>query len=715
MADYNQLKNASIFLNPAANIDLGTPTSTYGNLYMSGSINIGDTVATASSLVVPKVSSITYVGNDTAADTTGGQTLTINGSGFSSGLGVYVDSALMNSSTVINSTTVIFTSPAKSAGTYSLMVVNTDGGTASLLTGIQYSGIPSWSTSAGSLGSMYEYASVSTSVAASSSDTPVVYTVTSGALPSGVSLNSTTGAVTGTAPTQIGTTTYNFTISASDAQNQDTPRNFSFTITPDLVTWSSPAANTSYTLSRDVAIANVTLTASSAAGKSITYTANALPTGVTLTTDTISGTPTTAGDLSTLLTATAATTGKTATRVISWSVLLPAVNWAGASSSPEGSFIGTAGDYFATALSLSGDGNTVVFTAPYNDEYGTNRGKLYIYTRSGTTWTLEAGISDFANTTSQPFAGQSVTLSYDGNTMLIGDSRSSVGATNSGAVHVYVRSSGSWSRQTRLQSTTVTAGDWFGKSVSVSGDGNTAVIGSESTNTVGTNKGCAYIFTRSGTTWTQQTKLYSSDAANGDNFAVSVSMSRDGTYFIAGSPNKGAYIFTGSSSSWSQQAKLTSSDGSAGSFASLLNQVSINYDGSVAIVGANTQDTEGCVYIYTRSSTTWSQVAKISNPDPSGADGFGYSVSVSGVGDTIAIGVPWDTSANAAQGDAGSMYMYTGSGSTWTKRKQLYTGLSGANGSLGQPLQLSYDGKTVAAGAIYESGGGRGYVFAAGA
>lgn len=715
MSNYNILKNSSILL-PEGNVDLGSNTNTYGNLFMTGSLFIGDTVASGDSLIVPKISSISYVGNDTAADTAGGQTITINGTGFKAGLGVYVANVLMNAATVIDSTTVTFTSPAKSAGTYSLMLINNDGGTASLLTGIQYSGVPGWATSAGSLGSLYEYDSISTTVSASSDDTPVVYTVTSGALPSGVSLNSTTGAVTGTAPTQVGTTTYNFTISASDAQNQDTPRNFSFTITPDSVAWSSPAAGTTYVLSRDVVMGNVTLSASSAAGKTITYTANALPSGVTLSTDTILGTPTVIGDSSTLLTATAATTGKTATRVINWSVLLPAVNWAGASDTPQGSFIGIAGDYFATALALSGDSNTVVFTAPYNDEYGTNRGKLYIYTRSGTTWTLEAGISDFANTTAQPYAGMAVTLSYDGNTMLIGDGRSSVGATNSGAVHVYVRSGTTWSRQARLQSSTVTTGDWFGKSVSVSGNGNVAVIGSESTNTVSTNKGCAYIFTRTGTTWTQQAKLYTSDGANGDNFCLGVSMSRDGAYFIGGSPNKGAYVFTGSGASWSQQAKLTSSDGSTGSFAALQHHISINADGTTAVIGANTQDGEGCVYVFTRSGTTWSQAVKISNPDPNNSgDGFGYAVSISGIGDCIAVGTPWDQSASLAQGDAGSVYLFTGSGSNWFQRKHLYTGLSGANGSFGLPVQLSYDGKTVAVGAIYEAGGGRGYVFAAGA
>jgi hypothetical protein len=319
MSDYNSLKNSAL-TNPTGNLDLGSATNRYGNIFLQGNLAIGNLVATETSLVSPKISSLTYAGNDTAADPTGSQTITVNGSGFSSGAAVYVAGSVASAVTVVSSTQVTFSSPAKSAGNYTLILVNSDGGTATFIPGMQYSGVPSWSTSSGSLASVYEYDAVSSTLAATS-DSPVTYSVTSGALPTGVTLTSATGVVAGTAPSQAsGSTTYNFTTSAIDGENQDTPRNFSVTVNADAVTWSSPADSTTYSLEQGIAMANVELSASSAAGKAITYTADSLPTGLNISGSNIVGTPTVAANTSSTLTATASTTNKTATKVVNWTV-----------------------------------------------------------------------------------------------------------------------------------------------------------------------------------------------------------------------------------------------------------------------------------------------------------------------------------------------------------------------------------------------------------
>jgi len=319
MSDYNSLKNSAL-TNPTGNLDLGSSTNRYGNIFLQGNLAIGNLVATETSLVSPKISSLTYAGDDTAADPTGAQTITINGSGFSSGAAVYVAGSLASSVTVVSSTQVTFSSPAKAAGNYALILVNADGGTATFIPGMQYSGVPSWSTSSGSLASVYESGSVSSTLIATS-DSPVTYSVTSGALPTGVTLTSGSGVIAGTAPAQVsGSTTYNFTASAIDGENQDTPRNFSVTVNADAVTWSSPADNTSYSLEQGIAMANVELSATSAAGKAITYTANSLPTGLSISGSNIVGTPTEAASTSSTLTATASTTNKTATKVVNWTV-----------------------------------------------------------------------------------------------------------------------------------------------------------------------------------------------------------------------------------------------------------------------------------------------------------------------------------------------------------------------------------------------------------
>jgi hypothetical protein len=269
--------------------------------------NIANTaLATASTIL--KVTSIVYPGDDTAADTAGGQTITLTGTGFVSGASVLLNGSAVGVVSVANSTTLTFTSPSANAGSYVIYIVNPDGGTAISIPGIQYSGTPTWTTAAGSLGSLYETAAFGNTVVATG-DT-VTYSLQSGTLPPGATFSSN-GTITGTSSTLSSPTTYTFTVRATDAQNQDTDRSFSITINPDAVTWSSPTTNTSYTLLPNVAMSNISLVATSAAGANIFYSANTLPTGVSLSGNTIFGTPTVTDETRTsLVTATANTTSE---------------------------------------------------------------------------------------------------------------------------------------------------------------------------------------------------------------------------------------------------------------------------------------------------------------------------------------------------------------------------------------------------------------------
>ena len=285
---------------------------------------VNDTVTSVSLLnaqkpLPPTISSYSVGGlDDTALDPAGGQTVQINGTGFLAGATITFDGNAVAVVTYVNPNRLTFTSPAKSAGTYTIYVVNPDGGTAIYIPGIIYSVLPTWTTSAGTLGSYYETTSISNTVVASG-DAPITYSLYSGSLPTGATL-AANGVITGTAPVDSSSTTYSFTIEAIDAQLQGSTRSFSLTINTDVVTWVSPANATTYTSAVDSAIANVTLSATDAAGYGIVYTANALPTGLSLSGNTISGTPTVVADSSTLLTATANTTSRTATRTINWSI-----------------------------------------------------------------------------------------------------------------------------------------------------------------------------------------------------------------------------------------------------------------------------------------------------------------------------------------------------------------------------------------------------------
>ena len=285
---------------------------------------VNDTVTSESVInalkpLPPTISGYSVGGlDDTALDPAGGQTVQINGTGFLAGATITFDGSAVAVVTYVNPNRLTFTSPAKTAGTYTIYAVNPDGGTAIFIPGIIYSVLPTWTTSAGTLGSYYETTSISNTVIATG-DAPITYSLFSGSLPAGSTLYAN-GVITGTAPVDSSSTTYSFTIQATDAQLQDSTRSFSLTINVDAVTWVSPANATTYTSAVDSAIANVTLSATDAAGYSVSYSANALPTGLSLSGANIAGTPTVIADSSTLLTATAATTNRTATRTINWSI-----------------------------------------------------------------------------------------------------------------------------------------------------------------------------------------------------------------------------------------------------------------------------------------------------------------------------------------------------------------------------------------------------------
>jgi hypothetical protein len=179
----------------------------------------------------PKISSITYPGNDTAANTGGGDSIIINGSGFGTNVQVYINGTAAPSVTRNNANAVTITTAAQSAGTYLVYLINTDdGGTAILVPGIQYSGMPTWVT-ASPLNAQQALSSWSISLSATG-DTPITYSLQAGSsLPAGITL-AANGLISGTmtSPPE-NDTTYNFTVVATDPQSQDTPKAFSVSVT----------------------------------------------------------------------------------------------------------------------------------------------------------------------------------------------------------------------------------------------------------------------------------------------------------------------------------------------------------------------------------------------------------------------------------------------------------------------------------------------------
>jgi hypothetical protein len=252
--------------------------------------------------------------------------------------------------------------------------------------------------------------------------------------------------------------------------------------------------------------------------------------------------------------------------------------------------------------------------------------------------------------------GYSVAIS--GDYAIVGIQGADISFIDQGAAYVFIRSGGTWVQQAKITASDAAAGDKFGTSVSISGD--YAIVGAPF-HTVSTkvNQGAAYIFIRSGTSWTQQAILTNGTA--NDTFGASVSISGD--YAIIGAPNAPilsygwAFIFNRIGNSWSQQSLLSPSDLIEGDVFGF----SVSISGDFAIIGAPRQDIipsvtkRGAVYIFGRIGTSWLQLTKIPNPEFRYL--FGASVSISGNYAIVGCGT---TNSSA--------YIFTGSGTTWTQQ-----------------------------------------------
>ena len=278
------------------------------------------------------------------------------------------------------------------------------------------------------------------------------------------------------------------------------------------------------------------------------------------------------------------------------------------------------GDEFGYSVAISGSGSTAVVGAPQRG----GPGAAYVFVRSGTAWSQQAKLT--ASDARGPVSfGRSVAIS--GSTVVVGAPNKSGG---DGAAYVFVRSGTAWSQQAKL--TRAATDTQFGTSVAISGS--TVVASAPS----GGGAGTAFVFVRSGTAWSRQATLTSSDS--GDEFGRSVVISASGSTVVVGAPVAGgeagaAYVFVRSGTAWSQQAKLTSSDAAPSAWFGY----SVAISGSTALLGAfSANDDDGAAYQAVRSGTVWS-VAPLNHNQSVGPDEeFGWSVAISG--STALVGAP---------------------------------------------------------------------------
>ncbi|MEM7130359.1 MAG: SdrD B-like domain-containing protein [Chloroflexota bacterium] len=353
-------------------------------------------------------------------------------------------------------------------------------------------------------------------------------------------------------------------------------------------------------------------------------------------------------------------------------------------------------DKYGIAVAVSGD--TAVIGSFQDDDNGNGSGSVYIYLRSGATWTLEQKIVSSDGDSTDRF-GNAVAI--DGDTAVIGAYRQDPSG-ETGAAYVFTRSGSTWSEQQKLTASDAATGDQFGWAVAVSGD--TAIIGADGENS---GAGAAYVFTRSGSTWSEEQKLTASDGGGGDAFGLSVSVDGDTAIVGANGHNASAgaaYVFTRTGSTWTEQQKLTASDGAGND---LFGQ-SVSVSGDSALVGASgDESSQGSAYIFTRSGSTWSEQQKLTASDGAGGDEMGFAAALAG--DTALVGAIGDETR------AGAAYVFTRSGSTWSEQDKLTASDTTADDEFGYAVSIS--GATSIAGAFQNDTGasnaGAAYVFTA--
>lgn len=359
-----------------------------------------------------------------------------------------------------------------------------------------------------------------------------------------------------------------------------------------------------------------------------------------------------------------------------------------------------------TSLAISADGNTAIAGGPTDRSLN---GAAWIFTRNGRVWSQQGPRLLATDTSSNAQLGTSVAISADGNTVLVGASRDSFEATPAGATCVFTRVAGAWSQQgTKLVGTGAIGAAQQGSSVGLSADGNTAIVGGPSDNA---STGAAWIFTRSGATWTQQAKLIPFSLTGSFARGFSVALSGDGNTAIIGAPggvdSGAAWIFTRSEGGWTQESQLLGLDavGSGGGFNSVRYgwSVALSHDGNTAMVGGFGDSGEaGAAWIYVRASGVWSQQGSKLAGSTDHKARQGTSVALSADGNTAVSGGPFDSAG-------GATWVFTRSElGVWSQQgsKLVGTGAFNNGAQQGSAVAISADATTfVEAGAADTAAG----------
>ncbi len=365
------------------------------------------------------------------------------------------------------------------------------------------------------------------------------------------------------------------------------------------------------------------------------------------------------------------------------------------------------GGSFGYSVALSAEGSTALVGSPAENG---NVGGVWVFTRSGASWSKQGPKLTGTEEIGRGSFGLSLALSSDGSTALIGgdnDNTSEPAEDRLGAAWVFTRSGTTWTQQgpklTGNGAVPSCCGGGFGVSVALSADGNTALVGDADDDG---NLGAAWVFTRSGTTWTEQAEFTGSEMVGGASyFGDRVALSSDGnTALIGGDTDNddlgAAWVFTRSGTKWTQQGpKLTGAGESGNGFFG--SGVALSAEGNTALItGYGQNEGIGAAWTFTRSGTSWGEVGEdLTATEANPRRDFGFSVALSSTAETALVGGPY------TDDDAGGGWLFARAGSTWTQEGERLIGKETCGIELaGWSVALSAAGNTALIGAPEDCG-----------
>lgn len=417
-----------------------------------------------------------------------------------------------------------------------------------------------------------------------------------------------------------------------------------------------------------------------------------------------------------------------------------------------------AGDELGHTVSISRDGLRIAAGAPL---HAGQAGAVFVFHRVGAAWDFEALLTPMISDAGDQF-GWDVELSADGTTLVAGARREDSSSTSdpvnnngsaAGAAYVFTRTGTTWTQQAYLKASNVEAGDSFGERVAISDDGNTVAVTafSEASAATGVNgnqgdntaadAGAVYVFTRTGTTWSQQAYVKAGNTDAMDGFGYAISLAGDGNTLAVGAyredsatattpadnsiSSAGAVYVFSRMGNWVQTAFLKATSTDPGD--NFGYNAAISGDGKRIVVAAtgdsssssgiggneldNSKSSSGAVFVFELGGS-WQKQAFIKASNPDVDDEFGFGLAIDTLGDHIVVGANSESSTatqiggdqtNNGASSSGATYDIVDSGG-WTQRAYIKATNTGAADEFGRSVAIAGDGSVLVVGAPYEDG-----------